>query len=252
MAGEMSVKDVTDLIHNRPAPTGGGDEEDYEMADYGNVDAADEFSPDYAPDEATVAPSEEATEEAPAEGLPINWQVVATEQQRELAELRREREARARADFEKRVKELPPEEQGDFVMKYYQEQERAKAIDDLREKQVQTHPLTTLLGGPFFRQFQMEVDNPEDYTRILDAMEPEFADLLGKLVQEGVKGEMEKFYAETGQQWGVKKLGGAQPKGLTPKNPVRASYENKLKEMKAAPNSADRIAALIRARNGAR
>jgi hypothetical protein len=255
MPDSRAINEAKALIHPTVGAGEAGDATDYDMEDYANVDA---FDPDA---EETYGAEPEGEPAAEPEGTPasapvtINWEVVAQNQQDELTRLRTDREQREKADFERRVKELPPEEQGDFIMNYYRERERAQAADSVREKQAQTHPLTTLLGGPFFRRFQMEIDDPVEYAGHLDQMEAEFGQLLGNLVKQGVENEMKRFYESTGQQWGVKGLGSAQPRPAgAPRNPVRAQYENARKSMmaKGGARTPDAVADLIRKRDRSR
>jgi hypothetical protein len=246
---ERSAESVKALIHK--TASGGSDEPiEYEADSYGNMDDIDEDD---------VAGLEEMPEEeeAPAEETAapsVDWEAIARQQQEELAAFKAEQAERAKVDLKRRVEELPEEERVPFLLNYQEEQERAAQIETIRKEQSVQYPLGAMVFGKVAQYFDVELDDPESYKTALAGMNSEFTDLFSELLEVRVKQEMEKFYAETGQEWGTKKLGDAQPRGLQPRNPVRSQYELTRKEM-AKPGTVktvDDLAKLVRQRQMAK
>jgi hypothetical protein len=181
----------------------------------------------------------------------VDWRAIAQAQQAELAKFKTAQATQEKADFERRVKELPEAERADFVINFYRERERSAEMETVRRSQAESHPLATVLLGPVMERFDIEIDDPTVYAEAMNAMEAKYADIINTIVAEGVKREMDKFYAEAGVQWGTGKLGDSQPRPLQPKNPIRNQYEQTRKELKGKPKTQDDIQKLIRQRDQA-
>ena len=248
MAAPKTVADMKELIHQ--TATGTVEEPiEYEPDDYQNMDAIDE---DDVEELEAVAEEEAPAEEAAPST--VDWQAIARQQQEELARYKMDQAEREKADFERRVNELPVEERADYILNFYKERERAFEMEKMRAEQAQAHPLATVLFAPIMERFDMEVDDPEVYAEAMDAMEARYMDIVNSIVEERVTQEMEKFYAETGREWGTDKLGSAQPRPLQPRNPIRSQYEQTRKEL-AKPGvvkTTDDLTKLIRQRQMAK
>jgi hypothetical protein len=225
---------------------------DYEPEDFANMD---EMTED---DVAEFEAAEPATEETPPEAevtavAPADWQSIIDSQAAELNQYRSERADREQADYERRRDELPEAERAKFVEEYWRNRDRSNQMETLRKEQAATHPVATVLMGPLAQMFNIEIEDPKAYAAHMDALETTWTGVIDKLVQARVDKQMEAFYAETGAEWGVKKLGGAQPRPLKPRDPVRTSYEDRRKEL-AKPGvikTVDTMADLIRKRDRA-
>lgn len=247
----MDVKEAQTLIH--PTLQDGPDESvEYEMDNYGDMD---ELTGDDLAAMDTGPEAEENPEEAPA---PIkdgpDWEAVAKAQEEELARFRASEAERRASDFERRKNELSGDERAEFIENYYKEQTRLAQMEVVRQSEAEKHPLATVLFAPIMERFQVEIDKPEEYSALMDSVEGQYSQIIDSIVDARVKQEMDKFYAEAGQQWGVAKLGDAQPKGMSPRNPVRGQYEQQRTAMMQSKQAktVDDVASLIRKRQRAK
>jgi hypothetical protein len=221
--------DVKALIH--PSP-GAGSEIEYEPgSDYADMDAVDED--DVAGYETELSATlKDEPEPVAAPESDVDWRAIAQAQQAELAKFKTVQAEQEKADFERRVKELPEAERSDFVINFYRERERAAEMETVRKSQAESHPLSTVLLGPVMERFDIEIDDPAVYAEAMNAMEAKYSEIINSIVAEGVKREMDKFYAGAGVQWGASGLGGSQPRPLQSQNPIRNQYEQTHKELR--------------------
>lgn len=235
---------ITQLIHRTPQAADGPTE--YEMDDYQNADAVTDD--DLIPMAEQAAPAEE--EEQPPAEPEADWKAIAQRQEAELARYKTEQASREKADFERRVQELPEAERAEFVINFYRERERAAEVDQVRKSLADKHPVGTMLVGLMGEDFNMEIEDPSAYAEALAHLDTKGAELLDSFIREGVKREMDKFYAQVGAEWGSNKIGAAQPRPLVPRNPVRNQYEQQ-REALAKPGvvkTTEELTNLIRRR----
>ena len=248
MAAPKTTADVKALIHQGPGAV--SEDIEYEPDSYGNMDEIDEDDVEAleaAPEPEEEVPAEEAT-------LAPDWQAIAQQQAQELTRIKAEQQEKEKADFDKFLESKPPEERYEIYKKHMEEQERAREVEQIRQQQAATHPLASMLFAPISELFDIEIDDPQQYAEAMDVVEAKYAELVAAFVDERVKQEMDKFYAETGREWGSTKLGDAQPRPLEPRNPIRGQYEQTRKEM-AQPRvvkTVDDLTKLVRQRQMAK
>jgi hypothetical protein len=248
MAEELGKEAVKSLI--KPTP---GMEIEFEenQFDYANIDEV--TAEDLEAMDSQIPATEQQPE--PTQAQPTtDWEKVARDQQAELARFKAEQSEREKSDFERRVGELPEAERAEFILNFYRERERASEMESIRRQQAETHPLSTVLLAPVLEKFDLEIEDAAVYASAMDSIEQKFADIINVVVNERVKQEMDKFYEGAGKEWGVKKLGDAQPAGLPVTNPVRNQYEQTRKEMlkPGLSKSVDDLASLLRQRSQAK
>jgi len=247
----LEQKEVLEMIANRPA--GGETQEiEYESEDFANSDALDES--DYAAQDADVETPVEAVEEEPVVEDKTDWRAIAKQQQDELERYRAEQSSREEADYERRRDELTGDERTKFVEDHWRNKDRARQVESLRKDLAESHPVSTVLFGALGQEFNIDIDDPVRYRASMDHLEERWGGLLSGLIADGVKAEMDKFYAERGAEWGVQKLGSSTPRPLKPRDPARAQYEARLQNLTkpGAAKTVDDIAATIRARANAK
>jgi hypothetical protein len=247
----LEQKEVLEMIANRPA---GGEvqEIEYESEDFANSDALDES--DYAAQDADVETTDEPVEEEPVVEDKTDWRAIAKQQQDELEKYRAEQSSREEADYERRRDELTGDERTKFVEDHWRNKDRARQVESLRKDLAESHPVSTVLFGALGQEFNIDIDDPVRYRASMDHLEERWGGLLTGLIADGVKTEMDKFYAERGAEWGVDKLGGSTPRPLKPRDPARAQYEARRQQLMkpGAAKTVDDIAATIRARANAK
>lgn len=224
---ELTAQDAQALIHRGQTETE-AEPIEYEADDFANMDA---FTEEDLPPEMPPAALEEPAPETPPATEAIDWQALAQQQTAEIARLKAEREAREKADFERFIDSKPPEERYEAYKAHVAEQERAREVAALREEQARTHPLANAFFSPVMERFDMEIEDPAALAEAYDALERTYAGIINQVVEARLKQEMDKFYAETGREWGVRGLGSAQPRPLAPANPVRNQYERTHQEL---------------------
>ena len=197
-----------------------------------------------------VAPAVgEEVAEAPTTATP-DYEAIARSQQVELDRLRGERAKQEEADFDRRMKELAPEEQGNFAASYYKEKERKARIALVEQNMAQAAPVAMLMTAPMRQFVDFELESPEDYAAVMVGLEQQYNTIIDALVEERLKSRLTQQDARLAPAFTQRGLGGGAPRGPQPSNPALQQYEEATKAYSASrthgPEDLQRLLALRR------